>query len=142
SRQQALRLHKAQALLQALQHIIDDGADRGVIQHLPEPGAQVALQVWIISADGWPDLVDAAEIAVQKRARQLPRNVLARFGIGREIARAHLFQGEAEVGRNALRLRATEDRMACATTVGTGTAVDVLPDLGRRLTDERIEPAV
>src|SRR5439155_4381529 len=122
-----------------LYDFVDNGAGRVVIQHLPEPGAQVALQVRIISADRWPYLVDATEIAVQKRAGQLPGDVSAGFCIGREIAGAHLLQSEAEVSRNALHLRATEDRVSRAATVGTGAAVDMLPDLGRRRTDERIE---
>src|SRR5262249_32876655 len=100
------------------------------------------MQMGIIRADGWPHLVDRAEIAIEKRTGEGLRDIFAGLSIGREIAGTQFLQTEAQVGSNALGLRTAEDRLPGATTVGTGATVNVLPVLARRLTHERIEPAI
>src|SRR5262245_37963580 len=96
----------------------------------------------IIGADGWPHLVDRAKVAIEKRAGEGLRDIFAGLGIGGEIAGAYLFQTEAQVGRNTLGFCTAKDRLPGATTVRTGATVNVLPDLGCRLTHERIESAI
>src|SRR5713101_971960 len=96
----------------------------------------------IIGGHGWPYLVDRAEVAIEKRAGQRLRDVLAGLRIRREITCPYLFHREAQVGRNALGLHTTEDRLPGPTTVGTGAAVNVLPRLRRRLTHQGIEAAI
>ena len=100
------------------------------------------MQMGIIGADGWPHLVDGTEIAVEKRAREGLRDILAGLGIGSDIAGAEFLHTDTQVGCNAFGLRTAKDRLPGATTVGTGATVNVLPDLGRRLIHQRIESAV
>src|SRR5688572_13620680 len=113
-----------------------------MIKGLPQTRAKVAMQVRITRADCRAHFIDSAEIALQKGARQLPGDVLATVGIGRQIACAQRLGAEADIGRDALYLGATEGGVLRATTVGTGAAVNMLPDLCGRLTDDRIETAV
>src|SRR4029434_8763444 len=100
-----LWLDKTQRFLQALHHIVNDWTGFGIVDDLPEAGAQVPMPMGIISADGWPYLVDRAEITVEKRTGEGLRDVFASLGIGREIAGAQFLQTDAQVGCNALGFR-------------------------------------
>src|SRR5262249_53334647 len=113
-----------------------------VVGDLPEAGGKVSMEMGIIRAEGWPHLVDRGEIAIEKRTGGGLRGIFAGLRIGRGVAGKQILQNGAQVGSNALGLRTAEDRLPGATTVGTGATVNVLPDLGRRLTHERIEPAI
>jgi hypothetical protein len=75
-------------LLQALYHIVNDRAGFSVVDDLPEARAKVPMQMRIISTDGWPYLVDRAEIAIEKRAGEGLRDIFTSLRIGREIAGA------------------------------------------------------